>query len=339
MRKRLRTIAHGLLALALAALPLAWPARADNPVFGGVYGNVYLLTTDVLWIQATGTPVNVIYTGNFRIRPKDGNLAAATYSYSCQIGTNANGGLGCGVYAPVEGTLLTWTLVVGTGIVTTGQVETQMMILPSMPAGGQATLGPALNVVGANTVGLSQILYYLANCNMSSFQSCGWPAQPPQPIVNGWFNQSQIVGNPAAGLNFSAPLSQFWRVRVISVRLTLTTSAAAANRFVNLTLSNSTPTVIAGSACANPQPASLTVTYDFEAGVGPSSTPVVQGVGGAVVQPVEVVCSLPLYWEITQATGDGAGTSSALASVITNLQGADTVTNVVIRYQAIHEFD
>jgi hypothetical protein len=94
-----------------------------------------------------------------------------------------------------------------------------------------------------------------------------WPVIPqdfPQQKP-GAFRQQQIT-TPAAGADFTINVPNFMRWRIISLRATLVTSAAVANRAAILQFNNA-GNVLYNACAANLQAASLTVGYSWGAGV------------------------------------------------------------------------
>src|ERR1019366_2265784 len=115
MRKFIASFTAAFLLLML----LSVPARADNPVFGGIYGPAYVTTSDVLWVQTTGTPLTLTLQANYRIRQKDGSMY--TNGFTCGSNVNPTSGAGCGIFVPVEGSLTFFTVVIVGGNTSVGQ--------------------------------------------------------------------------------------------------------------------------------------------------------------------------------------------------------------------------
>lgn len=159
--------------------------------------------------------------------------------------------------------------------------------------------------------------YLLISSTLSGNQSAAWPTTPCKPVGEGpAFIITDTVGNPAAGANFSFALPVGYRIQILNVFFTLVTSAAAGNRFAQITLK--TGSTIWATACASAaQIASVTGNYNFAAGTGAVNAAI-----SAILQEQIVPLANGL-----QSSSEG----STLASSIYGLLAGDQISAIAIR--------
>ena len=153
---------------------------------------------------------------------------------------------------------------------------------------------------------------------VSVFSPVAWPAIPPDfPTGRPGSIQNIPVSNPAAGADWTQAVPSLARWRILSVKATLTTSAAAANRCAQLAL-GVPGSLVYVAVPAVLQAASLTYIYNFGAGV----TTLLATVGATTLS---VITAIPVdFW-----LQNGA----SIASATQNIQAADQWSGIQIQVE------
>lgn len=116
---------------------------------------------------------------------------------------------------------------------------------------------------------------------------------------------TRLVPAPAAGQDFSLPISTTDRVLLLAIAATLTTSAAVANRRPALAFKDQSAGVWWSADAGYPQAASLAVTYSWARGASVAADPTI-----ATLERV----SLPIPWARLEVN-DTVETITALIDV------------------------
>lgn len=131
-----------------------------------------------------------------------------------------------------------------------------------------------------------------------------------EPLANGHIEVEQIA-DPAAGADFSFTTDNNFTTEILLIRFTLTADANAANRFINIDLSDGTNNIL-----VLPQPTALTANLvgqiAFAQGVNGSSSPINQ----------QWIAPLP-----TRFTTPG---NFVWTSRIQNMQAGDQISDIFI---------
>lgn len=322
---------HTLLLAFLCALCCV-PARAQQPVYGGVFSPVYVTTKETFYVQGTSenSLANISCAStivSYRMKLTDGLIFQDQFTISTG---SANGS---GVLFPYEGWLLSAT--VGCVSPSVSGLYIQIMILNTPVTGMSRGTQGAPGFPNSNII--EQVLF--AGC-ISSFYTYSWPsAQATPPTACAAQNASRAVTNPAAGAQFTQALEQFGRERIINIRFTVTTSAVAASRDVCVNfLKGGVAGTVVGSACSPFfQVASQTVTYNFMAGIGATPNCSLIGATQTAIACSEVEVPLPTYWESVTSMETSIGAPFSINSNVKSIDVGDTITAISIREQLWNE--
>lgn len=153
-----------------------------------------------------------------------------------------------------------------------------------------------------------------------SFAAIGYPQTQPQPPGAGaGVARSTTISNPAAGANWSitVPTGASWTLN--SVRATLTTAVAAANRIPDLQIKDGSGNIVLDALAGVAQTASLTDAWSWSAG---AVTSTVLGSVNSVGLPAGF--KLNSGWVIQQVTANlqAADQWSAIALSVTETVAA-----------------
>lgn len=169
-------------------------------------------------------------------------------------------------------------------------------------------------ITGLAATGASQVLF---SDYVTTAHPTGWPNGRTVHGTEGPGNiRVIVVGNPAAGADWSQIVTLGARWRISSVNALLTTSAAVANRLPQIRLRHLSNTIWLG-------PPSQLVPASTAANVssGPNS------VSSATV-PTLVNCALPDFPILA-----GSGATTDISSVTVNIQAADQWSNIALEIE------
>lgn len=276
--------------------------------------SLYVTSKNYLFIQATGVFTSATFAVQYAIlRAGDQTPTYFSTTNTATPLTATRNGVGFPIQL-TEGQLVgvTVTLLTPSGVFT-GAMYLQAFLLPS----STFTAGSVAGTAG-------QLAVCLIASYLSTAYSVTWPVQSASPVAGPGLNETIAVSNPSAGANFTTTFDAAKRYRVINIRFTLTTSATVANRIVCLNFTDAGGNLFATACSTLSQAASLTQVYNFSAGTG-SNTPAATGTGNDLTVP------LPNWIEFSDAT--------IVASAISGIQAADTVTLTKIRVQSWQEND
>ena len=176
---------------------------------------LYISRDDQLAVQTASVSNNVNYTAIGRVLGTDGRIIPIRQDFTVVNGGSAVTTLISGV----EGFLLDFAVLCST-FNTRGQAFARLLL-----------------VRGSITSG--QIIAFLAADYCSQFQPVAWPYGPIRDSLDGpGALVDASVANPAAGADWAFINPNATRTRVLSVSAILTTSAAVANRQVQVRIRN-----------------------------------------------------------------------------------------------------
>jgi hypothetical protein len=339
MRKILATAV--CLLLMFLCIPVQPPIPAQENLYGGVQSRRYVTTNEVIWFQSTAFPTTAIQVvWGYGVQCKNGTTTPG-FPYFYDHGTqsvNAGSGSGFGKFFPCNGYLTFATVEINTIGVGTGVLYQQILIMNQMPGGGGM-------IAGSGIQDPKNIEHCLLGVNTSAFFTYSWPEVGCySPSSGPGFNNTVTVTNPAAGSNFSSVQSTLVRTRIINIQYTLTTSAAAGNRFACVNFVIAVAGTI-GQACSPyAQQPSQTVTYEFGAGIGWATNCSFLGATQTAVLCADVMVPLPSWWETTAAAelpNPGFTISSAIlaSSGVSGIQAADQISGIALRVVTWPETD
>lgn len=280
----------------------------------------------ILNITPTLNHTGAFFQFNYYVQPLTGGPAILTANLLNNTGSNFTLSGGNNTAIPIvintEGCLQKFSWVANTMVPYASPGDLNMIVLLQNNAGGPTG--------GAGIFEYSNMVQ-LAQCNAAQNYTCSWPesgSKGPQevPGISVTYCASGCTGTlvtPGAGANFTFSPSISFQYRLKSVTFTVTTSNASSVRTVALQYTNNGGKIVWTQAVPSNQGASDTINYTFSQNASASC--------------LGVNCSM-WFPETVIDAGDTASSSgisgvTTIATVITGIQAADTVTNIVLNFE------